>query len=163
METAFDVLNKVHGDLLEAAARERATLRPVPGRGPRRVSSGLVAAAVAVLVSAGLIGLLVRSDGLRREAASEAGSTGGTGAVAETGATGAIPSRVPRRNSAIPTATSVVITPSRNQISSFTPADAEAIAEEPSEPSQEETRTAPSAKTAALTRNQLLRSQRVTG
>jgi hypothetical protein len=85
METAIDYLNKVHGDLLDAAQRERARLRVV-GRSRRTPSSGLIAAVVAVLVSAGLIGLIVRSGGLVSEEASQAGSTGAGGAP--TGATG---------------------------------------------------------------------------
>ncbi|HET8525762.1 MAG TPA: DUF4349 domain-containing protein [Actinomycetota bacterium] len=84
METAIDYLNKVHGDLLDAAKRERTRLRVV-ARPRRTPSSGLVAAVVAVLVSAGLIGLMVRSGGLGSDEASQAGSTG----AAATGATGA--------------------------------------------------------------------------
>ncbi len=91
MDTAIDYLNQVHGDLLDAAKRERAVLRPVPGRKPRREwVGGLAVAAVCVLVAAGLVGLLVRSNLGADDAASDAGSTGataGTGAFGETGAT----------------------------------------------------------------------------
>ena len=89
METAIDYLNKVHGDLLDAAGRERARLRVLSPR-RRWPSSGLVAAIVAVLVSAGLIGLIVRSDGLGSDEAGQAGSTGASEGAA-TGATAAIP------------------------------------------------------------------------
>jgi len=81
MATTIEYLNAVHGDLLGAAERERREARRPPSR--RMPSSGLVAAAVCVLVAAGLIGLIVRSGGVVSEdAASEpaAGSTGGTGA-----------------------------------------------------------------------------------
>lgn len=84
METAIDYLNTVQADLLDAAGRERTRLR-VAGRRRRMPSSGLVAAVVAVLVSAGLIGLMVRSDGIGHGAADQAGSTG----AAATGSTGA--------------------------------------------------------------------------
>jgi hypothetical protein len=94
METAIDYLNKVHGDLLDAAKRERARLRVVARR-RRTPSSGLVAAVVAVLISAGLIGLMVRSGGLGTDEASQAGSTGAAGGAA-TGATGASASPAPR-------------------------------------------------------------------
>lgn len=93
METAIDYLNKVHGDLLDAVERERARPR-VAGRSRRTPSSGLVAAVAAVLVSAGLIGLVVRSGGLD-DSASQAGATGGT-AGAATGATGAAGGHAPR-------------------------------------------------------------------
>jgi uncharacterized protein DUF4349 len=83
METAIDYLNTVHGDLLDAAKRERARLRVVARR-RRMPSSGLVAAVVAVLVSAGLIGLVIRSGGVGSDEAGQAGSTG----AAATGATG---------------------------------------------------------------------------
>lgn len=86
MDTAIDYLNEVHGDLLDAAKREHARLRPVQGRSPRWVPSpGLVAAVVAVLVSAGLVGLIVRSGGLGAD--DEAGSGGETAATGATGAT----------------------------------------------------------------------------
>jgi hypothetical protein len=83
METAIDYLNTVHGDLLDAARRERARLRVVARR-RRMPPSGLVAAVVAVLVSAGLIGLVIRSGGLGSDEAGQGGSTG----AAATGATG---------------------------------------------------------------------------
>jgi hypothetical protein len=90
MATTIDYLNEVHGDLLEAARREGRPAR----RPPRRwmPSTGLVAAVVAVLVAAGLIGLLVRSGGFGTDAADQAGSTG---AAAATGATGT-PASPPR-------------------------------------------------------------------
>jgi hypothetical protein len=82
MATTIEYLNAVHGDLLDAAERERrAAPRPAPRRMP---SSGLVAAAVSVLVAAGLIGLIVRSGGFGSDEAGSlpaAGSTGGTGAT----------------------------------------------------------------------------------
>jgi Domain of unknown function (DUF4349) len=87
METAIDYLNKVHGDLLDAAKREGARLRVV-GRSRRMSSSGLVAAVVALLVSAGLIGLIVRSGGLGSDETRVAGRAAATGGAA-TGATGA--------------------------------------------------------------------------
>lgn len=85
METPIDYLNKVHGDLLDAAKRERARLRVV-GRPRRAPSSALVAAMVAVLVAAGLLGIAVRSHGVDEATQEAAGSTGG----AATGATGAV-------------------------------------------------------------------------
>ena len=88
MATTIDYLNEVQGDLLEAARREAR-----PGRRPPRrwvPSTGLVAAVVAVLVAAGLIGLLVRSGGgFASDSSPAAGSTGGAGA---TGATGSVAS-----------------------------------------------------------------------
>ena len=90
MATTIEYLNAVHGDLLDAAEREQPAARRPPVR--RTPSSGIVAAAVSVLVAAGLIGLIVRSGGLvSDDAASEsaAGSTGGTGA---TGAAAEAPS-----------------------------------------------------------------------
>jgi Domain of unknown function (DUF4349) len=82
MATTIEYLNAVHGDLLDAAERERrAARRPAPRRMP---SSGLVAAVVSVLVAAGLIGLIVRSSGFGSDEAGSlpaAGSTGGTGAT----------------------------------------------------------------------------------
>jgi hypothetical protein len=92
MATTIDYLNEVHGDLLEAARREAR-----PGRRPprRRVpSTGLVAAVVAVLVAAGLIGLLVRSGGFASDSSPAAGSTGAGGATGATGA--AEPTSPPR-------------------------------------------------------------------
>ena len=91
MDTAIDYLNRVHGDLLDAAKRERAVLRPVPGRKPRREwVGGLAVAAVCILVAAGLVGLFVRSNlGAGDDAGAAFGSTGataGTGAAGETGA-----------------------------------------------------------------------------
>jgi hypothetical protein len=92
MATTIEYLNAVHGDLLDAAEREqRAARRPHSRRIP---SSGLVAAAVSVLVAAGLIGLIVRSGGFVSDEAGSlpaAGSTGGTGA---TGAPAEVPSDV---------------------------------------------------------------------
>jgi Domain of unknown function (DUF4349) len=88
MDTAIDYLNEVHGDLLDAAKRERAVLRPVPGRKRRgEWVGGLAVAAVCVLVAAGLVGLLVRSN-LGTDDAGSAGEFGATGATAGTGAIG---------------------------------------------------------------------------
>jgi Domain of unknown function (DUF4349) len=92
MDTAIDYLNEVHGDLLDAAKRERAVLRPVPGRKRRgEWVGGLAVAAVCVLVAAGLVGLLVRSNLGTDDAGSAGefeatGATAGTGAIGETGA-----------------------------------------------------------------------------
>ena len=81
MATTIEYLNAVHGDLLDAAEREWRAARRPPSR--HMPSSGLVAAALSVLVAAGLIGLIVRSGGVVSEdaAQSAAGSTGGTGAT----------------------------------------------------------------------------------
>jgi len=86
MATTIDYLNQVHGDLLDAAKRERS---PGERRPPSRwvPSTGLVAAVVGVLLAAGLIGLIARSNGLGSDAARQAGRPGGTGATGETGAT----------------------------------------------------------------------------
>jgi hypothetical protein len=84
MATTIEYLNAVHGDLLDAAKREQRAARRRPSR--RMPSSGLVAAAVSVLVAAGLIGLIVRSDGFGSDEAGSlpaAGSTGATGAPAD--------------------------------------------------------------------------------
>ena len=98
MDTAIDYLNEVHGDLLDAAKRERAGLRPVDGGKPRRrvPSSGLVAAVVGVLLAAGLVGLTVRSGGF---GADEAGSQPASGELGATGATGAAEAPSPARES----------------------------------------------------------------
>jgi hypothetical protein len=84
MATTIEYLNAVHGDLLDAAERERRAARRPPSR--RMPSSGLVAAAVSVLVAAGLIGLIVRSGGFGSD---DAGSLRTAGRPAGTGATGA--------------------------------------------------------------------------
>jgi hypothetical protein len=84
MATTIEYLNQLHGDLLDAAERERRAARRPPSR--RMPSGGLVAAAVSVLVAAGLIGLLVRSGGF---ASDDAGSLHTAGRPAGTGATGA--------------------------------------------------------------------------
>jgi hypothetical protein len=79
MATTIDYLNQVHGDLLDAAKREGGPAgRPPPSRWVP--STGLVVAVVGVLLAAGLIGLIARSVRLESDVASEAGSTGGTGA-----------------------------------------------------------------------------------
>ena len=92
MATTIQYLNEVHGDLLEAARREARPVR----RPPRRwvPSSGLVAAVVAVLVAAGLIGLLVRSGGLAMDAADQGGSTGAMGATGATAGAGEAPHEI---------------------------------------------------------------------
>lgn len=90
MATTIEYLNEVHRDLLEAARREAR-----PGRRPPRrwvPSTGLVAALVAVLVAAGLIGLLVRSGGgFATDAADQGGSTGAMGATGATGSAASPP------------------------------------------------------------------------
>lgn len=88
METAIDYLNKVHGDLLDAAKREHSILRPLPERRkPRREwVGGLAVAAVCILVAAGLVGLLVRSNLGSDDAGSAVPAQGATGATGETGA-----------------------------------------------------------------------------
>jgi len=95
MATTIDYLNAVHGDLLDAAKREGS---PAGRRPPSRwvPSTGLAAAVVGVLLAAGLIGLIVRSNGIvSRDAASEAGSTGGTGATGATEEAGQAPAPEP--------------------------------------------------------------------
>jgi Domain of unknown function (DUF4349) len=95
MATTIEYLNAVHGDLLDAATREARAGRRPPAR--RTPSSGLVAAAVSILVAAGLIGLIVRSGGFGSDEAGSlpaAGSTGGMGATGSTG--GAAPGPVPK-------------------------------------------------------------------
>jgi hypothetical protein len=93
METAFDYLNQVHADLLDAAVREGARLRPVEGRPPRRQVpwGGLVAASIAVLLVAGLIGsgIFGGSDAELAPAVggvtgSATGATGSTGGLSDT-------------------------------------------------------------------------------
>lgn len=86
METTIGYLSQVHGDLLAAATRERrGGVRPPRSR--RRVPSGLVAAGIAVLVAAGLVGAIVRSDGIQLKSEVATGGDGGDGA-GTTGATG---------------------------------------------------------------------------
>ena len=84
MATTIDYLNQVHGDLLDAAKREGS---PTGRRPPSRwvPSTGLVAAVVGVLLAAGLIGLLARSNVLESGAARLGGVTGETGATGSTG------------------------------------------------------------------------------
>lgn len=86
METSIGYLNQVHGDLLAAATRERRSGLRQP-RSRRTLPSGLVAAGVAVLVAAGLVGAIVRSDGIQEDSRPATGGGGGDGAGA-TGATG---------------------------------------------------------------------------
>jgi len=93
MATTIEYLNAVHGDLLDAARREARAGRRPPARWVP--STGLVAAVVGVLVAAGLIGLIARSDGFGSDDADQraAGRPGGTGA---TGATAGVrPETVP--------------------------------------------------------------------
>jgi hypothetical protein len=86
MDTAFDYLREVHGDLLAAAVRERARRRRP--RFPARASRFLVPAA-AFIVVAGILGALIRTGTLGSDEAQEtagpaeglAGSTGETGAA----------------------------------------------------------------------------------
>jgi Domain of unknown function (DUF4349) len=90
MDTAIDYLNKVHGDLLDAAKREGAVVRPAPRRKPpRQWVGGLAVAAVCILVAAGLVGLLVRSNLGTDDSAAGAGATGATAATGAFGETGA--------------------------------------------------------------------------
>jgi Domain of unknown function (DUF4349) len=95
MATTIEYLNAVHGDLLDAAEREQRAARRPPSR--RMPSSGLVAAALGVLLAAGVIGLIVRSGGFGSDEAGSlpaAGSTGGfgaTGAAAEAPSHGVVP------------------------------------------------------------------------
>ena len=94
MATTIEYLNAVHRDLLDAAEREQRAARRPPAR--RMPSSGLVAAAVTVLLAAGVIGLLVRSGDFASDEAGSgpaAGSTGGMGATGSAG--GAVPGSVP--------------------------------------------------------------------
>lgn len=90
MEATVGYLTKVHGDLLDAAARERrgALERDRRGRvGPsrRRPRSGLMAAAVVILALAGLVGVIAKNGGIGISR-DEAGSGGGGGSA--TGSTG---------------------------------------------------------------------------
>jgi Domain of unknown function (DUF4349) len=91
MATTIDYLNRIHEDLLDAAKREGS---PAGRRPPSRwvPSTGLVAAVVGVLLSAGLIGLIARSG---RIGSDEAGSTGETGATGATGETAQAPAHEP--------------------------------------------------------------------
>jgi len=90
MEAAIDYLNEVHGDLLDAARRERAHLRPVQGRPPRRIPPmGLVAAGVSVLVVAGLIGSGIFGGSEAERGSAVPAGGGDVGATGATGATGA--------------------------------------------------------------------------
>jgi Domain of unknown function (DUF4349) len=90
MATTIEYLNAVHGDLLDAAEREQRAARRPPSR--RLPSSGLVAAAVSVLVAAGLIGLIVRSGGFGSDEAGSRSAAGSTGASGVTGAPADAPS-----------------------------------------------------------------------
>jgi Domain of unknown function (DUF4349) len=119
METAIDYLNRVHGDLLDAAARERP--RVAPTRPPTQPPwPKLVAAGVALLLAAGLVGLIARSGGL-----GDSGGTTGTADGAATGATGAAGDLAPQRDALEQPGSS---TPSRvirtAQISVVVPRDA---------------------------------------
>jgi hypothetical protein len=72
MEASIDYLTRVHGDLLDAATRERrGALGPRRRRGP---SSGLIAAAVAILALAGLVGAIAKNGGIFTGASDDAGS-----------------------------------------------------------------------------------------
>src|SRR5688572_30451707 len=92
METSIGYLNQVHGDLLAAATGERRSgLRP---RSRLTLPSGLVAAGVAILVAAGLVGAIVRSGGFGSDdsaspASDGAGATGATGATGDAAGGGA--------------------------------------------------------------------------
>jgi Domain of unknown function (DUF4349) len=91
MATTIEYLNAVHGDLLDAAKREARAGRRPPARWVP--STGMVAAVVGVLVVAGLIGVIARSDGFGSD---EAGSMSAAGRAGATGATGGVrPETVP--------------------------------------------------------------------
>jgi len=98
METTFNVLNQIHGDLLEVAARERA--RRASGGSGRRPPTKLVAAAVVILAAAGLVGAIARSDIHLLQGSNDsggaavAGSTGGSSSGAS-GSTGPARNPVP--------------------------------------------------------------------
>ena len=84
MDTSIGYLKTVHGDLLAAARMETAP-RAVPNgsRGPRRrrfSTTGIATAAAAVLVVAGLIGALVRSDGFSADQTTSGSGDGAAGA-----------------------------------------------------------------------------------
>jgi hypothetical protein len=87
METTIGYLNQVHGDLVAAATRERPSDvgHPRPRRTP---PSGLVAAGVAILVAAGLVGAIVRSGGFGSDDSASPASEGAGGDAGATGATG---------------------------------------------------------------------------
>jgi hypothetical protein len=90
METSIAYLNKVHGDLLDAASRERrGSLEPSRDgrvRGPRRPrSTAVIAAAAAILALAGIVGVIAENGGVGTFASDGAGADGG-GASASTGA-----------------------------------------------------------------------------
>lgn len=96
MATTIEYLNAVHGDLLDAARREARAGRRPPARWVP--STGMVAAVVGVLVAAGLIGVIARSDGFGSDEAGQrvAGKPIGTGATGAAGATaGVLPETVP--------------------------------------------------------------------
>ena len=91
MATTIEYLNAVHGDLLDAARREARAGRRPPARWVP--STGMVAAVVGVLVLAGLIGVIARSDGFGSD---EAGSMSAAGRAGATGTTGGVlPETVP--------------------------------------------------------------------
>jgi uncharacterized protein DUF4349 len=87
METTIGYLNQVHGDLLAAATRERRS-GAGPPRSRRTLPSGLVAAGVAILVAAGLVGAIIRSGGIGGLSSDDSG-TAARGPAGSTGATGA--------------------------------------------------------------------------
>lgn len=87
METTIGYLNQVHGDLMAAATRERRSKVGRP-RKRRTLPSGLVAAGVAVLVAAGLVGAIVRSGGLGSDDSAPASGGDGAGSTGATGSTG---------------------------------------------------------------------------
>jgi hypothetical protein len=106
METSIGYLKTVHGDLLAAARIDAGGASSTPeasgGRKPRnRFPMGFVAAAATILVLAGLIGAIVRSDGVIEESATGSADGGGDAA----GATGArAPTTVPGFDQAGPEA-----------------------------------------------------------
>jgi hypothetical protein len=73
MEASIDYLTRVHGDLLDAVTRERRGA--VEPRRRRRPSGGLIAAAVAILALAGLVGAVAKNGGIFTSGSDDAGSS----------------------------------------------------------------------------------------
>ena len=86
METSIGYLNQVHGDLLAAATRELRGGVQRPSR--RQLPNGLVAASIAILVAAGLVGAIVRTGGIGSDDSTPASGGDGAGATGATGTTG---------------------------------------------------------------------------
>jgi Domain of unknown function (DUF4349) len=86
METSIGYLRTVHGDLLAAARSEArgASSTTAASGGPRprnRLPMGFVAAAVTIVVLAGLIGAVIRSGGVTEHAATGGADDGATAAT----------------------------------------------------------------------------------